>query len=366
MKAFSILATAIVLLASPAAAQNYPELRGRPVLDTANVIPQDREDRLNARLFEYERTTGHQLAIVTVPSLEDYAIEEYSIGLARKLALGDQDADDGILYLIAPNERQARVEVGSGLEPILTDADTALIQANIGVPAFKAGDYPTGIEGVASALMEKTQMDMTAIADLRQRQESQRKAREDATAAAIGNFFMVAGMIISGIMAIGAIIWGVTEPGRRRRRREEEAAMEALLARRREQQRLDSIAHQRKLEEARKTADRERRRKEKERQDMLNAMTPRKREQFLAAEAAALAAAVAAEQERQRLQRIADAERRARDRIADEERAARRRREESSYNYGSSSSSSSSSSNSSDSFGGGGGSFSGGGSSSSW
>ena len=364
MKLILAIAASSLMLGSAASAQDYPALQGRPVLDAANVIPQAREDALNARLLEYERTTGHQMAVVTVASLEDYAIEEYSIGLARKLALGNRDADDGILYLIAPNQRQARVEVGLGLEPILTDADTALIQANLGVPAFKTGDYPGGIEAVSSALMEKTQMDMTAIADLRQRQETQRRDREAANAAAFGNFMMTAGIIIGGFIAFGLSVWGLTEPGRRRHRREEEEQMQVLLAQRRERQRLDSIAHQQKLEEARKAADRERRHKAQERQDMLNAMSPVKRNAFLAAEAAALAAAVAADQERQRLQRIADAERRARDRIADEERSARRRREESSYSYGSPSSSSSSSS--SDSFGGGGGSFGGGGSTSSW
>ncbi len=360
MKIILALTAASLLMTSAAVAQTYPVLQGRPVLDAANIIPQDREDALNARLMDYQRTTGHQLAVVTVASLEDYAIEDYSIGLARKLALGNRDADDGILYLIAPNERTARVEVGYGLEPILTDGDTALMQANYGVPAFKAGDYPKGIEDVSNALMAKTQMDRAGIADLRQRQAREQKIRDEKFAENMGNFFMTVGLIIAGLVAAIGSWWAITEPGRRRRRAEEEARVIAARDAYREEQRIRGIERQRRQQEADRAAQAERRRQQQERQDRLNAMSPRERERFLAAEAAAIAAALAADQERQRLQRIRDEERRRKD-AADRAEESRKRAAES-YTYGSSNNTSSND----DTFGGGGGSFGGGGSTSSW
>lgn len=359
---------ATALIATSASAQTYPSLNGRPVADAANIIPADREAALNARLLEYERTTGHQLAIVTVASLEDYAIEDYSIGLARKLKLGNQDADDGVLYLIAPNERESRIEVGYGLEPILTDADTSIMQQQ-GNDAFRAGDYAGGIANVAYAVMAKTQMDNTAIADLRQRQEAQAKARADKFAADVGNFFFTSFLVVGGLGIAGGGFWAVTEPGRRRRRKEREKEEARLLEAEKERRRLRGIEQQRLAQEARLAEDRRRRRLAQERQDKLNAMTPGERSRFLAAEAAAVAAAVAAEQERQRVQRIRDEEARVRRRAEEAENAARRRREDDerrrndAYGYGSGSGSSTSSS---DTFSGGGGGFGGGGSSNSW
>lgn len=334
MKKIALAIAASAVLAFPVLAQTYPSLNGRPVTDAANIIPQDREDRLNARLLEYERTTGHQLAVVTVASLEDYAIADYSIGLARKLKLGNQDADDGVLYLIAPNERASRVEVGYGLEPILTDADTALMQQGSN-DDFRAGDYATGIEKVSAAIMAKTQMDNTAIADLRSRQAAQAKARADKFASDVGNFFFTSFLVIGGIGVAGGAWWGVTEPGRRRRRREEEARQARLLAEEKERRRLQAIENQRLTQERRLAEDRRKRRLVQERQDKLNAMSPGERQRFLAAEAAAVAAAVAAEQERLRVQRIRDEEARVRrqaeadrQRAADEESARQRKRDD--------------------------------------
>lgn len=131
-------------LRASAAEPNYPALTGR-IVDQAGIIrPEDRA-AITAELESLEATSTDQVAIATVKSLEGYSIEDYGIGLARKWALGQKDKDNGILLLVAPNERKVRIEVGRRLEPMMTDALSKIIITNAIIPKFRQGDYSGGI-----------------------------------------------------------------------------------------------------------------------------------------------------------------------------------------------------------------------------
>lgn len=104
-----------------AAAQTYPERGRNAVVDAANVIPDGQEAALAASLTAWQRETGHQLVVATVPNLDGRPIADYAVGLFRHWRLGRAGTNDGILLLHAPNQRRVRIEVGYGLEEFLPD-----------------------------------------------------------------------------------------------------------------------------------------------------------------------------------------------------------------------------------------------------
>ncbi|MDE8653265.1 TPM domain-containing protein [Novosphingobium sp. H3SJ31-1] len=148
-----LLALAL-LLPRPALAQEFPKLTGR-VVDVANIIPDDQEARLTQKLADLEAQSRRQLVIATVPSLQGYEISDYGYQLGRAWGLGDKERNDGALLLVAPAERKVRIEVGYGLEPVLTDGLSSLIIANDIVPRFKAGDMAGGIEAGTDAIIHQ-------------------------------------------------------------------------------------------------------------------------------------------------------------------------------------------------------------------
>lgn len=92
------------------------------VTDLAGVIPSPTSQRLEALCAELEQKTGAQIAIITVRSLDDRPVEDYAVDLFKHLGVGAKKQDSGVLLLLAPNERKYRIEVGYGLEPVITDA----------------------------------------------------------------------------------------------------------------------------------------------------------------------------------------------------------------------------------------------------
>ncbi len=160
---FRPLATAaltglLLLSAAPAAAQTFPKLAGNPVVDQADIIPAAEEAALNTQLLAIEQKTGHQFVVATVRDLEGNDISDYGYKLGRAWGIGDEAKDDGVVFLIAPNERRMNISVGYGLEPILTDALSGRIIRDIVTPKFKAGDMPGGIQDGVNAIAEQIQL----------------------------------------------------------------------------------------------------------------------------------------------------------------------------------------------------------------
>ena len=146
----------LLFAAAPAAAQNFPDLTGR-VVDAANLLPPATEAELTRKLEALEQASSRQLVVATVPDLQGYPIEDYGYQLGREWGIGQSEANNGIILLVAPNERRVRIEVGYGLEPIVTDALSHLIIQNEILPRFKANDYPSGIHAGVDALIAQLQ-----------------------------------------------------------------------------------------------------------------------------------------------------------------------------------------------------------------
>lgn len=125
-------------------AANFPALTGR-IVDQAHIISEETRNTLEPKLADLETKSGIQLVVATVTSLEGEEIEPYANELFRNWKLGEKTKNNGVLLLVAPNERRVRIEVGYGLEGTLTDALSKVIIANDIAPRFKAGDFDGGI-----------------------------------------------------------------------------------------------------------------------------------------------------------------------------------------------------------------------------
>lgn len=108
-------------------------------------------------LENLERTSGPQLVIATTPSLDGRKIEDYSLELARAWGVGDKHRRDGVVLLVAPNERKVRIEVGYGLEASLSNRFCAEVIREAIIPAFSNGEMEQGIIKGAAKLIEKMQ-----------------------------------------------------------------------------------------------------------------------------------------------------------------------------------------------------------------
>ena len=150
-----LLMLAAALFALPALAEpKFPPLSGR-VVDEAQVLSPEVERDLSDKLEALETRTGHQLVVATVSSLQGYPIEDYGYRLGRTWGIGDKDKDDGAILLVAPNDRQVRIEVGYGLEPVLTDALSSVIIQSAILPKFRNGDISGGVVAGADAMVEQ-------------------------------------------------------------------------------------------------------------------------------------------------------------------------------------------------------------------
>lgn len=131
-------------LASHALALDVPPLTGR-VVDLAHVLPQATVEALTARLTAHEGQSTNQVAVLTIPSLEGESLEEFAHRVATTWKLGRKGTDNGVLLLVAIKERKVRIEVGYGLEGVLTDIRSAQIIRNEIVPRFRAGHMSDGV-----------------------------------------------------------------------------------------------------------------------------------------------------------------------------------------------------------------------------
>ncbi|QMW22616.1 TPM domain-containing protein [Sandaracinobacteroides saxicola] len=151
------LILALLLLAFAGLAQaapTFPALTGR-VVDAANILPADVRADLEAKSAALEAATKAQFVVVTLPDLQGLEIEDYGYQLGRAWGIGRAGTNDGVLLIVAPNERRVRIEVGYGLEPVLTDALSSVIIQQAILPRFKAGDLAGGVRDGADAIIRQ-------------------------------------------------------------------------------------------------------------------------------------------------------------------------------------------------------------------
>lgn len=205
----ALLAVVWLAAVAPALAQSgptFPPLNGR-VIDHGDLISDAKELELAARLETLERDTTDQVVVVTVADLQGYEIEEYGYQLGRAWGIGQDGKNNGVLLIVAPSERKVRIEVGYGLEPVLTDALSALIIQNEILPSFREGYFERGIEQGVDAIDRQLRLDP---AEAQARAAAAERPRSEAP---IGVGVVIA---VIFILMILAMIGGAGGRGRRR------------------------------------------------------------------------------------------------------------------------------------------------------
>lgn len=150
------LLTAFLLILTPLigfAQLNVPEHGGVWVHDEANILSQSTRATLEAMLKAERDSTSNQIAVLTIPSLEGQSLEEYSLAVAEKWGLGKKEKDNGVLLLIVVNDKRIRIEVGYGLEGVLTDAMSSRINRTEITPYFRQGNYDEGVRAGVTAII---------------------------------------------------------------------------------------------------------------------------------------------------------------------------------------------------------------------
>lgn len=143
-----------LLIVTPAGALEVPKLGGR-VNDHAEILPDDAEQRIDRKLESHEKATGQQFAVLTLHSLEGDSLEDFSIRTVEAWKLGSKEKDQGLLLLVVKDDRKVRIEVGHGLEGSITDAFSSRVIRSVLVPAFKTGDYASGVESALDLLIRR-------------------------------------------------------------------------------------------------------------------------------------------------------------------------------------------------------------------
>ncbi len=148
----AVFAGLVLCLATAAQAQEYPAHTGK-VNDFAPVLAPAERDDLERRLADLERTTSAEVAVVTLPTLNGRPLEEYATGLFNAWGIGKQDRDNGVLVLVAVEDRAMRIEVGYGLEGVLPDGLAGAIIRETFLPKFRDGDFRGGLlDGTARVI----------------------------------------------------------------------------------------------------------------------------------------------------------------------------------------------------------------------
>ncbi|MCC6201767.1 MAG: YgcG family protein [Gammaproteobacteria bacterium] len=148
-----VLACLVLAGAPQAFAQvAVPALRAR-VTDLTNTLSASEARALEQKLATFEARKGSQIAVLLVPTTAPETIEQYSIRVADSWKLGRADSDDGVLLLIAKNDRAVRIEVGYGLEGAVPDVLANRIIDQVIVPSFRAGDFGGGIDAATDRLI---------------------------------------------------------------------------------------------------------------------------------------------------------------------------------------------------------------------
>lgn len=135
------------------AAPQFPSLTGR-VVDDAGVLSAQTRDQLTQILAQRERSSGDQIVVVTLKSLQGYAIEDFGYQLGRYWGIGQKGRDNGAILVVAPKEHKVRIEVGYGLEGQLTDAQSRIIIEQVILPAFRRGDFNAGVLQGTQAILQ--------------------------------------------------------------------------------------------------------------------------------------------------------------------------------------------------------------------
>lgn len=141
-----------------------PPLDGR-IVDNAHVLDRLSIDRITADLRAFEQRSSVQIAVITLPSLQGYPIEDWGLALLRGWHIGQQGKNNGVVVVIAPHDHKVRIETGYGAEGPLPDAEASLIIRRDMIPAFKQGDYAGGLQSGLRSIETDLAADFTPVVE---------------------------------------------------------------------------------------------------------------------------------------------------------------------------------------------------------
>ncbi|HSL19054.1 MAG TPA: TPM domain-containing protein [Methylomirabilota bacterium] len=201
-------ALALVLAAAavvPVLALEVPRLERR-VTDLAGLFSASAAQTMEAELERLEAETGAQVAVLTIPSLEGQPLEDYSLRVVEAWQLGREDRDNGVLVLIARDDRRIRIEVGYGLEGVLPDALCGRIIDHAMKPAFRQGDFSGGTRQAVEVIAAAVRGDPDAAAAVAAPEAA---APELGTMIAMGAVFLavIGTFAMSALFTKGAAAW---------------------------------------------------------------------------------------------------------------------------------------------------------------
>ena len=178
MTIWGLMAALLLLLSAPAAAQNFPELGGKAVVDQAGLLSPQQVAELNAKSDALFKETGRPFVVATVKSLEGLTVEDYGYRLGRHWGLGGKEEDDGVILLVAPKEQKVRIETGYGAEGILPDIVGGRIIRDTIIPRFKANDMAGGIIAGANAIDAQLRLSPEEVRRQLDQASAEQRARE--------------------------------------------------------------------------------------------------------------------------------------------------------------------------------------------
>ncbi|WP_319541478.1 TPM domain-containing protein [uncultured Pseudodesulfovibrio sp.] len=158
----------VLAMASGAFALEVPPYKGR-VNDLANMMSSSTEQALEAQLAELEKTDSTQVSILTIPSLEGDSLEDFSIRVADAWKVGQKNSDNGVILLVSKADRKSRIEVGYGLEGVLTDVLAGQILNNVIAPRFKQGNFDAGFKDGVIAITSAVRGEFAASKSLKRK-----------------------------------------------------------------------------------------------------------------------------------------------------------------------------------------------------
>ena len=208
------MAATLLAAAVAAGAVDVPYLTGR-VVDNAEILKPETRERITAIGKAHEDKTTDQIAVLTIPTLGGESVEEFADRVFKAWKLGQKGKDNGVLVVVAPQDRRMRIEVGYGLEGTLTDVAASRIIRNVMTPAFKSGDFDRGVDDGVAAIVAQLEGQPSAgtSASFADTQTNQRKGSFEFQGPDLPWYMRILlGCFIFGIIGIFTVV-GVMTPG---------------------------------------------------------------------------------------------------------------------------------------------------------
>lgn len=202
-----IIVLLVAALVRLAVAEELPALMGR-VNDYAGMLSPATAQQLEQKLTQFEQETGNQVVLLTLPTLHGNTIEQVALRVAETWKLGQQGKDNGVLLLLARQERKIRIEVGTGLQGALPDITAGQIIRNVIAPKLRSGGYDAGISAGLSAIIEATKGEFSAAP-----QELRAASRQHRSNSGLFLMLLLAGISLTARAAAASPVGGMLAGG---------------------------------------------------------------------------------------------------------------------------------------------------------